>query len=208
MDYYVTITIMNETPSVAQPLRTKLRVQRQFMQLIGTNIRTFDANDQLICFAKAKAFKLREEITFYKDETKTTPLFTAKARNIIDFSPTFDMFDPSGVLFGSLKREGMMSTFAQDHWFILDKDGQQIGDIIEDSLMLGVIRRHIELVAYFIPQTYSVKFGAVEVAEITQRKNPFLVKYDYEIDTEVWQKNELLCLAISSLLAVVEARQN
>ena len=188
--------------------RTKLRVQRQFMQLIGTNIRTFDANDQLICFAKAKAFKLREEITFYKDETKTTPLFTAKARNIIDFSPTFDMFDPSGVLFGSLKREGMMSTFAQDHWFILDKDGQQIGDIIEDSLMLGVIRRHIELVAYFIPQTYSVKFGAVEVAEITQRKNPFLVKYDYEIDTEVWQKNELLCLAISSLLAVVEARQN
>jgi len=188
--------------------RTKLRVQRQFMQLIGTNIRTFDANDQLICFAKAKAFKLREEITFYKDETKTTPLFTAKARNIIDFSPTFDMFDPSGVLFGSLKREGMMSTFAQDHWFILDKDGQQIGDIIEDSLMLGVIRRHIELVAYFIPQTYSVKFGAVEIAEITQRKNPFLVKYDYEIDTEVWQKNELLCLAISSLLAVVEARQN
>lgn len=188
--------------------RTKLRVQRQFMQLIGTNIRTFDANDQLICFAKAKAFKLREEITFYKDEAKTTPLFTAKARNIIDFSPTFDMFDPSGVLFGSLKREGMMSTFAQDHWFILNKDCQQIGDIIEDSLMLGVIRRHIELVAYFIPQTYSVKFGAVEVAEITQRKNPFLVKYDYEIDTEVWQKNELLCLAISSLLAVVEARQN
>lgn len=198
---------MDTVNQVSSP-RTKLRVQRQFMQLIGTNIRTFDANDQLICFAKAKAFKLREEITFYKDEAKTTPLFTAKARNIIDFSPTFDMFDPSGVLFGSLKREGMMSTFAQDHWFILDKDGQQIGDIIEDSLMLGVIRRHIELVAYFIPQTYSVKFGAVEVAEITQRKNPFLVKYDYEIDTEVWQKNELLCLAISSLLAVVEARQN
>ena len=198
---------MDTVNQVSSP-RTKLRVQRQFMQLIGTNIRTFDANDQLICFAKAKAFKLREEITFYKDETKTTPLFTAKARNIIDFSPTFDMFDPSGVLFGSLKREGMMSTFAQDHWFILNKDCQQIGDIIEDSLMLGVIRRHIELVAYFIPQTYSVKFGAVEVAEITQRKNPFLVKYDYEIDTEVWQKNELLCLAISSLLAVVEARQN
>ena len=198
---------MDTVNQVSSP-RTKLRVQRQFMQLIGTNIRTFDANDQLICFAKAKAFKLREEITFYKDEAKTTPLFTAKARNIIDFSPTFDMFDPSGVLFGSLKREGMMSTFAQDHWFILDKEGQQIGDIIEDSLMLGVIRRHIELVAYFIPQTYSVKFGAVEVAEITQRKNPFLVKYDYEIDTEVWQNNELLCLAISSLLAVVEARQN
>jgi len=202
--------LTNAQPTVSQPSlqRTKLRVSRQFMQLIGTNIRTFDDKNQLVCFAKTKAFTLREVITFYKDEAKTTPLFTAKARNIIDFSPTFDMFDPAGVLFGSLKREGIMSAFAQDHWLILDRNGEHIGDITEDSLMLGIIRRHVDLVAYFIPQKYSVTFGTVEVAEITQRKNPFLVKYDYDIDSSFWQENELLCLAISSLLAVVEARQN
>jgi len=195
----------NTTPDTS---RTKLRVERQFMQLIGTNIRTFDANNNLVCFARTKAFVLREEITFYRDEAKTIPLFTAKARNIIDISPTFDMLDTNGVMFGSLKRDGIMSAFAQDHWLILDSAGNQVGDISEDSMSLGLLRRNVELIAYFIPQTYSVKFGANEVAQITQRKNPFMVKYDYDIDTTSWQKNELLALAIANLLAVIEAKQN
>jgi hypothetical protein len=196
------------TQTTNSSARTKLRVERQFMQLVGTNIRTFDASDKLVCFAKAKAFKLREEVIFYADEEKTTPLFHTKARNIIDLSPTFDMFDNNGKLFGSLKRQGLMSAFAQDHWFILDAEGNQIGDILEDSLMMGIIRRHIDFVAYFVPQKYSVKFGATEVAEITQRKNPFLVKYDYDIDTASWDKYQQLFLAIANLLALIEARQN
>lgn len=193
---------------VAPVGRTQLHVARQWGQLIGTNIRTFDANQQLICFAQAKAFKLREEITFYQDEAKTTPMFHTKARNIIDLAATYDMFDNNGQIFGSLKRKGIMSAFAQDQWIIMDAAGNQVGEVTEDSLALGIIRRHVDFVAYFLPQTYSVTFGGVEVAQIKQRKNPFTVKYDYDIDTASWEKYHLLFLAIANLLGLIEARQN
>lgn len=194
--------------SINQTERTTLRVERQFMQLIGTNIRTFDAFNSLVCFAKAKAFKIREEITFYKDEAMTSPIFQTKARNIIDFSPTFDMFDNNGQIFGSLKRKGLSSAFARDHWLILDNNGNEIGQVLEDSLAMGIIRRHIDFVAYFLPQTYSITLNGKDVADIKQRKNPFTVKYDYSIDTTTYSTNTRLFLAIANLLALIEARQN
>lgn len=196
------------TPATTTPTgRTQLHVARQWGQLIGTNIRTYDVNSQLVCFAQAKAFKLREEITYYQDEAKTKALFRTKARNIIDLAPTFDMIDNNGNIFGSLKRKGLMSAFAQDQWLILDPSGNQIGEILEDSLLMGIIRRNVEFVSYFSPQTYTVTFGSTEVAQIKQRKNPFTVKYDYDIDTESWQKYQLLFLAIANLLGLIEARQ-
>ena len=203
-------TVMPPQPTPVQPQvgRTQLHVARQWGQLVGTNIRTFDASNQMVCFAQAKAFKLREEITYYKDEAKTVPLFRTKARNIIDLAPTYDMIDNNGNIFGSLKRKGLMSAFAQDQWLILDTSGNQIGEVLEDSLIMGIIRRNVDFVAYFLPQTYTVSFGTTTVALIKQRKNPFTVKYDYDIDTENYEKYQLLFLAIANLLGLIEARQN
>jgi len=188
--------------------KTYFQVARQWGQLVGTNIRTFDASGQLVCFAHSKAFKLKEQIVFYKDEAKTQPLFSTKARNVIDLAATYDMYDNSGTMFGSLRRKGLSSSFVQDQWLILDAAGNQIGEITEDSPVLGVIRRFVDFAAYFLPQVYSVKFGAIEVAQIKQKKNPFTVKYDYEIDTASWNQYQLLFLAIANLLGLIEARQN
>lgn len=183
-------------------------MERQFGQIIGTNIRTYDAQRNLVAFARSKAFKLREEINFFADEAQTQMLFKTKARNIIDIAPTFDMFTAQGQLFGSLKREGLMSAFARDHWLILDAAGNVVGEILEDNLMMGILRRNIDLLSFFTPQTYSVTFGDKEVAEIRQRKNPFTVKYDYDIDETQFNNYKMLFLAIANLLALIEARQN
>lgn len=188
--------------------RTHLLIARQWGQLIGTNIRSFDSNGQLLCFVHSKAFKLKEEIVFYRDEAKTQALFKTRARNIIDISATYDMFDNSGQLFGSLKRKGLSSMFVQDQWLILDTAGNQIGEITEDSALMGVVRRFVDFAAYFLPQVYSIKFGSTEVAKIKQKKNPLTVKYEYDIDTDSWQQYQLLFLAIANLLALIEARQN
>ena len=187
--------------------RTSLRVERQWGQLIGTNVRTYDANNQLVCFARAKAFKLKEEIHFYSNEDKSTVLFSTKARNIIDIAPTFDLIAPDGSVFGALKRQGLSSSFVQDHWDILDTSGAIIGTVTEDDAFLGVMRRFVDFASLFMPQKYSVKFGALEVAEIKQRKNPFTIKYTYDVDTASWEKYKLLLLAIPNLLALIEGRQ-
>jgi hypothetical protein len=195
-------------PSSLTTPRTTLSIERQWGQLFGTSIRSYDSQRRLVCFAKAKAFKLREEITFFRDEAQTVPMFKTKARNILDIAATYDMYTNSGELFGSLRRKGIMSSFAQDHWLLLDAAGNQVGEVKEDSLFLGIVRRHIELVAYFLPQTYHVTFGETIVAEIKQHKNPFTVKYDYSIDSDKYTQYEMLFLAIANLLALIEARQN
>ncbi len=188
--------------------RIHLQVLRQWGQLFGTNIRTLDTNGQLICFSQAKAFKLKEDIAFYRDEAKTSELFRVKARNVIDISAIYDMFDVNGQVFGSLRRKGLASAFVRDEWLILDATGKEVGSVVEDSNLLGVLRRWVDYVAFFIPQKYHVTYQGKEIATIQQRKNPLTVKYDYDIDASAWQQSGMLLLAISSLLALIEARQN
>ena len=75
----------------------KLTVERQFLKLIGETVRTYDDQRVLLCRADQKAFKLKEQIYFYRDESKQQLFFSAIARNIIDIAPTYDIFDASGA---------------------------------------------------------------------------------------------------------------
>lgn len=188
--------------------KVNFTVARQWGQLIGTNIRTYDDQDKLLCFAKQKAFKLREEVTFYSDESQSNVLFKVKARNIVDLAGTYDMFDLNNNLMGSIRRKGIASTFVRDEWLILDNQEREIGQVTEDSLALGVARRFIDFVALLIPQTYDVSLNGQVVGSFKQVRNPFKVKYICEISSDIFRENNLLILAIPNLLAIIEARQN
>lgn len=188
--------------------KVNFTVARQWGQLIGTNIRTYDDQDKLLCFAKQKAFKLREEITFYSDESQSNVLFKVKARNIMDLAGTYDMFDSNNKLMGSIRRKGLASTFVRDEWLILDNQEREIGQVTEDSLALGVVRRFIDFVALLIPQTYDVSLNNRKVGELKQVRNPFKVKYICNINSDIFNNNKLLILAIPNLLAIIEARQS
>jgi len=210
MDQQPAQTHMPEpTPAVAPTTGMRsFAVERQWGQLIGTNIRTFDEQRALVCFAKQKAFKLKEQITFFHDEAQTKPMFSVRARNIIDIAATYDMFDTQGAHIGSLRRKGLSSAFVQDHWLILNSQDQEVGSVMEDSALLGIVRRFVDFASYLLPQTYSVTFSGKDVGEIKQRKNPFTVKYDYTISEESYKSFPLLILAIPNLLAIIESRQN
>lgn len=188
----------------------KLYVERQFLKLVGATVRTYSEQRQLICKAEAKAFKLKEQIHFYSEEAKTNELFSVKARRIIDIAATYDIFDTQGKVIGSLRRRGMASTFVRDEWLILNDKEEQIGLISEDSQLMGVLRRYIGLVALFSPQKFHVYLGNDEVGTMQQNKNPFTVKLDCDFadDIEARLGNKLLPIAIPSLLAIIEARQN
>lgn len=188
----------------------KLQVERQILKLVGATIRTYDENRNLLCRADQKGFKLKEQIYFYKDEEKTQELFSIKARKILDIASTYDIFDTNGTILGSLRRKGMASTFVRDEWLILDGKEQQIGMIQEDSQLLGVIRRFIDLAALFMPQKFHVTIGNEQVGKMQQNKNPLTVKLacDFADDFGKRLGNETLAFAIPSMLAIIEARQN
>lgn len=186
----------------------KYRAERQFLKLVGATVRTYDESNNLACKAEAKAFKLKEEITFFSDEEKTKSLFSIKARNIFDISATYDIF-VNGTKQAALRRKGLASAFVRDEWHILDQNDVQIGLITEDSNMFGIIRRWVDFVALIFPQKFEIRFGDSLVGTMQQNKNPFTVKLacDYD-DAKVGNLGSILPVAIPSMLAIIDARQS
>ena len=85
-------------------------IRKNIMALAGAKFQIFNSEGQVVFFSKMKAFKLREDIRLYTGEDMQEELLTIHARNIIDFSATYDVFDTKAdELIGSLKRKGLKS---------------------------------------------------------------------------------------------------
>ena len=124
--------------------QSKYYAKKKFWKLFGGEIRLFtEDKSQLLLFVKQKAFKLKEDITVYSDETKTTPVLKIAARAIIDFSAAYDISDAAtGEKLGALRRKGFKSIL-RDSWEILDKSDTPIGTVSEDSMGMALLRRFL-----------------------------------------------------------------
>lgn len=158
------------------------------------------------CSRSMKAFKLREDIRLYTREDKAEELLTIKARQIIDFSATYDVVDPAtGQPVGALRRKGMKS-MVQDEWEIFDPHGIPIGVIQEDSLILALIRR---FATNLIPQKYHGTVQGDQVFTFHQNFNPFTLRYELDFSADVMDKlDRRLGIAAAVLLCAIEGRQN
>ncbi len=157
-------------------------------------------------FVKMKAFRLKEDITVYADESQSTPLLNIKARSIMDFSAAYDVTDvATGAIVGAIKREGMKSML-RDEWTIMGPDDAYIGNLVEDSIFLALVRRF--LIKGWIPQTYSVNAPHGPIGKIKQRFNPFQLVYDVSFDgANAGEMDARLGVAQVVLLLAIEGRQ-
>ncbi len=185
---------------------TKYFSKKKFMKLAGNEIKIFNEDkSQLMFYVKQKAFKLKEDITVYSDESKQDEIIKIKARSIVDFSAAYDVTDAkTGDKLGVLRRKGFKSII-RDEWELLDVNDQTIGKVIEDSGAMALLRRFISL----IPQTYYISVGEDKVGTLKQTFNPFIAQFrvDFSEDTKKILDRET-GIAITVLLQVIEGRQN
>lgn len=183
------------------------RVRRKFFSFLGQKLLITNAQDQLVLFAYMKAFKLKEDIRLYPDEKmeEEDELLRITARQVIDFSATYDVHDSTeNKKVGSLRRSGWKS-IARDEWRIFDADDREIGTLREDSVLMALMRRFL---TNLIPQKHHVEIDEREVAVYKQHFNPFWLKItaDFSADSKgVFDKR--LALAALVLLCVIEGRQ-
>ncbi|MDP2183347.1 MAG: hypothetical protein Q8K99_12365 [Actinomycetota bacterium] len=185
-------------------------VRRKILKLAGGAFHVYDTGGTVVAFSEQKAFKLKEDIRVFTDESKTTELLSIQARQIMDFSAAYDVTDSStgGEKIGALRRMGGRSLL-RDEWQILDANDAQIGTLIEDSMGLALIRRFL---SGLVPQRYDVFFPNAEgtkVANMDQNFNPFVYKLavDFSMDSGgVFDRR--LGIAAAILLAAIEGRQS
>lgn len=179
-------------------------VRKQILSLVGAKIDIFDANERAILFSKMKAFKLKEDIRIYGDETMQNELISIQARSVIDFSGVFDVVDvETGHKVGSLRRKGMKSIL-KDEWAILGPNDTEIGLMKEDNPLLALLRRFL---TNLIPQHYNIEIGGTKVAEFKQNFNPFVQKLNLDFSVDDKKLDRRLGLAAAILLIAVEGNQ-
>ncbi len=184
-------------------------VRRKILKLFGAAFHVYNADGSLAGYCKQKAFKLREDIRIYTDESCSTELLVLRTQQIIDFGATFDVTLPTGERVGSLRRKGMKSSFVRDEWLVFDDEGTEIGLIRELGSFAPIARRYIDYIAAFFPQKFEVvRADGTNVAQIRQHFNWFVYRLGLAVLADDEQFDELLLLGATCLIAAIEGRQD
>jgi uncharacterized protein YxjI len=182
--------------------------QRQVFKLLGAAFRLKTPDGRLLAYSRQKAFKLREDIRVYSDESEAVELLHIQADRIVDFRAAYKVFDSqTGDLIGSLRRKGWASLL-RDSWELFDSEGRLRGRVVEDSGLKALLRRLNDLVSAFLPQTYLIEVDGEVVA--TMRQNFLGIPPRYTIDLGLDRDGRLprpLAVATVILLLAVEGRQ-
>jgi uncharacterized protein YxjI len=180
-------------------------IRRKVLKLLGGAFHIYGPDERLLFYANMKAFKLREDIRLYDDESMRTEVLTIHARGIIDFAATYDVTDAAtGERVGALRRHGGRSFF-RDEWGILDDHDRQIGSIVEDSMVLALLRR---FVTSLLPQTFQADIEGHPVATYSQQFNPFVFKLNVDFSGDTGGLlDPRIGIAAGILLCAIEGRQ-
>ncbi len=116
----------------------------------------------LLALAQQKRLALREQVTFYRDETRREPVFSFRARQRLDVRAEHEVLDAAGASLGSFRKE-FRPSLLRSTWRLETPGLAAVGR--ERSLPVAVLRRVWDAVPYL---------GAVWV--------PFVFHFDF-VDT-------------------------
>ncbi len=168
----------------------------------------FDSKDKLIGVCVQKAFKFKEDIRVFTDESLTKELIRIQALDVIDFSAAYNVYDSAtNNLIGSWQRQGLKSIF-RDSWVMLDNfTGEEIAKMEEDNANLALIRRYLPF-GNLIPQTYYLKNNQGQMlASYIQNFNPLFYGLQVKIYPRPKAPDPKMAMAGAMLLAVIEGHQ-
>ncbi len=132
-----------------------LMVNRYEIRAVDSGGRT----GELLAVAQQKRVAFKEEVTFYADEDRRTPVFSFKARKRLDLGAGYDVRDATGTPIGYFRREFVRSLL-RSTWQLEAGGIQAVGQ--ERSVPVALVRRAWE----FVPVVSSVPV-------------PFLFHFDF-----------------------------
>lgn len=177
-------------------------IRRKVFKIFGSSFHVYDG-DAVVAYSKLKAFKLKEDIRVYTDESLGEELLGIHARQIVDFSAAYDIIDSgSGSKVGAARRKGFKSIL-RDSWEVLDADDRPLAQLQEDSTAMALFRRFL---SNLIPQSFHLQDGGGAPIVFRQRFNPFIYKLEVEIPPDATLDRRLI-FGTAVLISAIEGRQ-
>lgn len=184
-------------------------LRQKVFKIFGNAFHLYDPAGNVVLYSKQKAFRLKEDIRVYTDESMSEEALVIRTQSIFDIAGTYDIYDPiADETVGAVKRRGLKSLL-KDEWQILDAQGNELGKVVEDSMLKAIVRRIVEAAALIFPSAYHVEIGGQRAATFKQDFNPFVRKFtlDFSPDTGD-QLDPRLGIAAAILLCAIEGDGN
>jgi uncharacterized protein YxjI len=99
----------------------------------------------LLAFAEQKRMKLKEEVQFFADESRTRRVFSFKARQRLDVHAEHDVLDENGVPLGSFSKQ-FGASLLRSTWNLSVPGLQAVGQ--ERRMSVAVLRRVWDVLPY------------------------------------------------------------
>ena len=151
-----------------------LMVNRYEIRGVGADGQPAD----LIAVAQQKRMAFKEQVTFFADEERTRPVFSFKARQVIDLNSGYDVFDEHGEAIGFFRKDFgkslLRSTFHLNGPHGLNAVGQ------ERNVVVAILRRVVDL-----PFSFHFDFVEQGHSDFVQEGRPVL-HVDRQLSLRDW----------------------
>jgi hypothetical protein len=175
---------------------------------IASQIAVTDAQGQLVFYVKQKAFKLKEAVTVFADESQTRPLYKIVADRILDISARYRIEDQGGAELGILQRRGMRSLW-KAHYEI-HQGGRQAFLIREENGWVKVLDAIVGgipilgmFAGYMFNPAYLVSRGEGQPALLRVAKQPAMLEGKFRIDAVAPAQDQQADLAVLGVLMML-----
>jgi len=139
-----------------------------------------DAEGNEILFGKQEPGLGKSVFDVFRHEGDAAPVYRIHRTGLSLSEFRFDLFEVEGdseKKVGTLARK-FLESMLRDHWLILDADGNQIGEILEDSTALAILRR---TVLDALTQAFFVTVHGQKIAEYRRKYMKFNQTTDIHI---------------------------
>ena len=97
---------------------------------------------RLMAVAQQKRMAFKEQVTFFSDDSRTVPVFSFQARQVMDLNAGYDVRDAAGAPLGSFRKDFGKSLLRSTFHLSapgLEATGQERNQVV------GILRRFIDL---------------------------------------------------------------
>ena len=163
---------------------------------------TGDEGEQ-VAFVEQKRLAFREEVTFFTDESKATPLFRFKARQVLDIGATYDVTGADGTTIG-LFRKDFKKSLLRSTWHIEQGGLSATGS--ERSQVVAILRRVWDLFEDLpFPFKYHFDFVSGDKPVMSVDKTA-LIRDRYRVDIQDPALDRRLAIAMAVGLDALQSR--
>jgi len=99
---------------------------------------------RLMAVAQQKRMAFKEQVTFYRDDKRTEPVFSFQARQVLDMGAGYDVRDAAGAPLGVCRKDFGKSLLRST--FTLSAPGLEASGQ-ERNQMVGILRRFVDAIS-------------------------------------------------------------